>query len=285
MNLPLIFALLFTSAWAAPANRQLHYLVDSGALPGLHWPNFTRLQPDVARFYELNDYRLAWVRSGTITPQAHALMGVLQNAALKGLDPDDYDGVRWNGSEAGYERFDLALTVSAMRYMSDVSSGKVDPAVFSFGLHFDQKKCDLAGTLRTLMSARDVAVELDPIEPPFEGYWRTQKALAKYLELARQDAASPDQPTGPAGVKRRLRMVGDLGPNDTFVNGVKRFQTRHGLDPDGPPRQNYAPGVEHAARRASASIAVSAGTLALGAAFVLSSAHCSEHPRIPAACL
>ncbi len=73
------------------------------------------------------------------------------------------------GSDGVYPRatsaFDLALTVSAMRYISDVSSGKVDPAVFSFGLHFDQKKCDLAGTLRTLVSARDVAAELDRMEP------------------------------------------------------------------------------------------------------------------------
>ena len=58
-------------------------------------------------------------------------------------------------------RFDLALTVSAMRYISDVSSGKVNPEVFSFGLHFYQKKCDLPGTLRELTNARDVAADLD----------------------------------------------------------------------------------------------------------------------------
>ncbi len=233
MNLPLIFALLFSAAWAAPPNRQLHDLVDSGELSGLRWPNFTRIQPDVARFYELNDYQLAWVRSGAITPQAQALLGVLENAALKGLDPQDYDGARSNPSDAGHERFDLALTVSAMRYISDVSAGKVDPAVFCFGLHFDQKKCDLAETLRALVSAHDVAAELDRMEPPFEGYWRTQKALARYLELARQDAGSPDRPADLARAEQRLRMLGDLGPNDKFVDAVKHFQTRHGLDPDG----------------------------------------------------
>ncbi len=233
MNLPLIFALLFTTAWAAPVNRQLHELVDSGMLSGLHWPNFTRIQPEVARFYELNDYQLAWVRSGAITPQAQALMSVLQNASLKGLDPGDYGGALWSVSEGGYERFDLALTVSALRYISDVSAGKVDPAVFCFGLHFDQKKCDLAETLRTLMGARDVAAELERMEPPYQGYWRTQKALAKYLELAREDAGSPDGLTDPPRAEQRLRLLGDLGPNDTFVDAVKRFQTRHGLDPDG----------------------------------------------------
>jgi murein L,D-transpeptidase YcbB/YkuD len=123
VNLAFILALLFIPAWAVPANRQLHELVDSGALSGLHWPNFTRIQPDVSRFYELNDYQLAWVRSGAITPPAQALLGVLRNAALKGLDPRDYEGARWSVSEAGYERFDLALTVSAMRYISDVSAG------------------------------------------------------------------------------------------------------------------------------------------------------------------
>jgi murein L,D-transpeptidase YcbB/YkuD len=209
---------------------ELQQLVNSGTLPGLRWPNFTSIQPDVASFYELNSYGLAWVSDGAPTQQAMALMSALQNAALKGLDPNDYDAWRWNVADGGPERFDLALTISAVRYVHDVSCGKVDPSVFSFGLHFDQKKCNLSEAAHALMKSRDVGAELALAEPPFEGYWRTEKALAAYIALAREDT---DATPGPARAECLLRLVGDLGPNDALADGVKRFQTRHGIEPDG----------------------------------------------------
>jgi murein L,D-transpeptidase YcbB/YkuD len=173
----LAFAVLL-GATVAPPQQQSHELVSSGVLDGLHWPNFTSAQSSVEQFYELNGYRLAWLRDGLPTPQAQQLMGVLQHAALKGLDPQDYDG--WRLSDAEAQRFDLALTISALRYIHDVSSGKIDPRVFSFGLHCEPK-CDLADAAHSLLDARDVAAELDRLEPPFEGYRRTEKALAEYL--------------------------------------------------------------------------------------------------------
>jgi murein L,D-transpeptidase YcbB/YkuD len=213
-------------------NRQLQQLVNSGTLSDLRWPNFSRLQSDVVRFYERNSYQLVWVRGGAPSPQARALIGVLENAAGKGLNPADYSGSRWIATDSGPERFDVALTVSALRYISDVSSGRVSPEVFSFGLQFNQTKCDLAGAARALIAARDVAAELSRLEPPFEGYWRTQKALATYLELAREDDGETLGPDSP-GLERRLRVLGDFRANDNLVDALKRFQLRHGLDPDG----------------------------------------------------
>ncbi|HTW64067.1 MAG TPA: L,D-transpeptidase family protein [Bryobacteraceae bacterium] len=185
MGLALALAVFLAAPSAALPDPGLQALVSSGVLPGLHWPNFTRLQPDVAGFYELNGYQLAWVRAGLVTRQGRALMGVLQNAALKGLDPDDYDAWRWNLPDAGPERFDLALSVSAIRYIHDVSSGKVDPAVFDFGLKFHQPRCDLREAAYGLINSPDVVAALERLEPPFEGYWRTEKALEQYLALAR----------------------------------------------------------------------------------------------------
>ena len=186
-------------------DQLLRALADSGSLSGLRWPNFTRIQAEVTRVYEANRYQLAWVRGGAPTPQAQAIMAVLENAAAKGLDPADFDGWRLHISDAGPERFDLAVTISALRYISDISSGRVNPEVFSFGLHFNQKKPDPAQVLLALMDSRDVPADLSRLEPPFEGYWRTQKALAGYLELARKDA----HPNSPAGklLAQRVRKL------------------------------------------------------------------------------
>ena len=245
MRLAILVALVVCASVSGQPDDQLQLLVHSGTLSDLHWPNFAPLQPDVRRFYESNGYELAWVRWGEPTQQARALLHVLENAQLTGLDPRDYDGWRLSVSDVGAERFDLALTISAMRYISDVSSGKVNPKVFSFGFRFDQKKCDLAATLRTLTTARDVPAELSRLEPPFEGYWRTEKALAQYFELARKDdgaqlpgtkkPVAPDASyPGAARLDRLLRLLGDLRtPNDTLVDALKRFQIRHGLEPDG----------------------------------------------------
>jgi L,D-transpeptidase YcbB len=235
VRLAVLSAVLLSAAWAAPPNEQLQQLVQSGSLSDLRWPNFTRVQPELANFYEANAYQLAWVRDGAASPQGQAVIHTLENAAAKGLDPEDYDASRWNGRldsqrrDVDATRFDVALTVSAMRYISDLSSGKVNPQVFSFGLHFDQKKCDLPEVLRELMNTGDVAGVLDRIEPPFEGYRRAEKALAEYQVLAREDTDLQD----PLRVEHVLRLVGDLRPDDTLLDAVKRFQIRHGLEPDG----------------------------------------------------
>lgn len=197
LSLGVLLGAIAVQTWPSnegPSEPQLRELVGSGTLSGLHWPNFKRIQADVARFYEGNGYRLAWVRDGSATPQARTLIGILESATSKGLDPEDYDGWRWNISDAGPERFDLALTVSAMRYVSDVSRGKVSPEVFAFGLHFNEKKQDLAQILLGLVNSPDLAADLNRLEPPFDGYWRTEKALVHYLALARN--ADPNSSAG-----------------------------------------------------------------------------------------
>ena len=97
--------------------------------------------------------------------------------------------------------------------------------------------------------------ELAQIGPPFAGYKRTLEALQHYLQLARQDdgeklpvSSKPLRPAAPTMAFRRLtrllRLLGDLPanaavPDDSnlyqgaLVDAVKRFQSRHGLKPDG----------------------------------------------------
>ena len=74
------------------------------------------------------------------------------HAEQKGLSAEDYDGPRWNErlaklkpattqpSEADAVRFDAALTVCVMRYISDLHVGKVNPKQFAFGLDVETKR-------------------------------------------------------------------------------------------------------------------------------------------------
>lgn len=243
----------------------LHSLVDAAELPALRWPNFVNYQNEVKEFYDAFSERLAWIRDGKPTSQARAIIRSLKNAEGKGLRPEDYDGSRWDDrlaqieqspavSESDLVRFDLALTVSTMRYVSDVHIGRVNPRLFHFDLDINHMKVDLSEFLRQeLVSSQDIDATMETVEPPFPVYRRTEAALKTYLELARRDDGAilpvPSRTVRPgnsyAGVPRLARLLSVLGDlpgaggytEDTYqgalIDGVKRFQQRHGLEPSG----------------------------------------------------
>jgi murein L,D-transpeptidase YcbB/YkuD len=258
---------LTTSALAAPAPpaaadaAESRDLVAAGRLPELRWPDFSDYRTDVQAFYEASSFENAWSRDGRPTAQAQAIIEVLQQAQERGLDPEDYDASRWAArvaqlsQPAAAAHFDVALTVGLMRYVSDLHVGKVTPKQVKFAIAEKTSRLDLAQFLRQdLIAGPDVKSELNSVEPRFQGYQRTQAALRRYLELARQDNGAP-LPAPPksleagghyAGVlplAERLRLLGDLPgdaamPRDNLyepplMDAVKRFQDRHGLTPDG----------------------------------------------------
>jgi L,D-transpeptidase YcbB len=253
---------------SADGQASLRTIVQGGNLADLRWPNFSDYEKHVQKFYELYGYSLPWVRDMQPTEQAQQIIAVLSQAEQKGLSAEDYDASRWAGrlaklkpgasqpSEADAVRFDAALTVCIMRYISDLHIGKVNPKHFDFGFDIETKKYDLPEFLKgNVVDASDVASVLAQVEPPYPGYQRTMLALHKYLELAKMPEGQPlpevKKTIGPgdtyAGVPQLaafLRQVGDL-PADAsvaadatiyegpLVDAVRKFQIRHGRDADG----------------------------------------------------
>lgn len=216
-------------------------LVESGQLADLRWPNFTNYRKDVKDFYQASGYTLVWSAQNQPTPQARAIIAALQDADKKGLQAEDYDGLRWNdrlarlaqatppASVSDWTRFDLALTVSAMRYISDLHSGRMNPEYFGYGLDVQPKKYKLAEFLRTrLVTAQDAAAVLKEIEPSTPEYRRTMAALMQYVALAKAGESGP-LPVPAEKVKpgdvypalpqlaQRLRLLGDLAPEAPAV--------------------------------------------------------------------
>jgi murein L,D-transpeptidase YcbB/YkuD len=246
----------------------LHTAISGGNLPELRWPDFSDYSKHAEKFYGLNGNSLWWVKGMEPTPQAQQLIALLLNTDQKGLSADDYDGPRWGDrlaklkpatsqpNEADALKFDLALTVCAMRYVSDLHIGKVNPKHFAFALDDVSKKYDLAEFLKDhVVNADDVAGTMAQVEPPYPGYQRTIKALQTYVELAKKDdgeqlppekkAIVPgDNYPGVPRLTRLLRLVGDLPAdanipadqliyNGALVDAVKHFQRRLGRDPNG----------------------------------------------------
>jgi murein L,D-transpeptidase YcbB/YkuD len=255
-----------TANLSARAQAQLRSLIDAGTLPDLRWPNFTDYRDEIRKFYQSGS--LAWVRNNRVTPQAVAMIQIFKQATLKGLNPEDYDASRWDSrpakiqptastpSEADLVSFDLALTVCAMRYVSALQIGRVNPQRIRFSFDAGSTKYDLSDFIRReVLPASDINAVLVKLEPQYLGYQRAEAKLATYIKLASegdgQPLPIPDKGVRPgkpyAGMAQlvwRLRELGDLSTDyvppanaaiydGAVVDAVKQFQRRHGLDRDG----------------------------------------------------
>ena len=250
------------------AQTWLRATISNGRLPELRWPDFSDHSKHLQKFYQLNGYSSWWTSDNEPTPQARQMIALFQEAGQKGLSPDDYDGPRWSDrlatlkpvkdrpAEADFLKFELALTVCAMRYISDLHIGKVNPKRLAFAIGDESKKYDLGEFLKDrVVSASDVAGVLAEVEPQYPGYRRTVQALQKYIELAKQDDGEPLPPVkkaitpgdsypGVPRLARLLRLIGDL-PADAsipadqvkyegaLVSAVANFQRRLGREPSG----------------------------------------------------
>ena len=258
------------NAVTCPANQlsDLCQLIESGHLKEMRWPNFPDYRQDLREFYQPVNYAFAWTRNSDPTPQARAIIHLLQNADDKGLRIEDYDSHLWDAriaalllptqrpSPTDLAHFDLALTVSTMRYVSALRTGRINPQHLQLGLNIEKKRYRLAEFIRSrLVEATDVNSVMEQVEPSYPAYRRTRIALLHYLALAREGDGDPLPPfkkpvkpgdtyTATRQVAQILRRLGDMQPSvsspnarppeadmyaGAVVEGVKHFQQRHGL--------------------------------------------------------
>jgi len=215
--------------------------------------------------YAQRDNAPLWSRAGQATAQAQALLHELQRADTYGLQPEDYAGnaIAQLSGPAGtgaaevarWGRFDVQLSGAALRFMSDLHYGRVKPASVGFNLQEMHQPLDLAAALTALAGTTDVGQAIAAIEPPFHHYALLKGALTKYLDLAQHPelknlpaiggSLKPgDAYAGAPALRRLLVTLGDLpagsaaaAEDTTFSpelsDGVRAFQQRHGIAPDG----------------------------------------------------
>jgi L,D-transpeptidase YcbB len=243
---------------------RLHEIASAGNLTSLARPDFSDYRLHFQHAYDTSNYAPLWLNGNQPTQQATVIIGLLQNSLHKGLNPDDYDAAHWQGrldglktaNDVALAEFDAAVTVGLMRYISDLHIGRVNPTHFDFGLDIETKKYDMPQFVtQDVQHAVDVQAVLEQVEPTFDGYKRTGVALQHYLELAAKGDGPPvpdvtkslavgDPYPGTAQLAARLQLLGDLPPtatvnteghiyDATLSAGVKSFQARHGLTPDG----------------------------------------------------
>src|SRR5690606_29240618 len=148
--------------------------------------------------------RLAWTAPGA---RADAALGVLQAAALHGLDPATYgprsldlERQQLESPEAGETQrdarsvaFDARLTNALISLGRDVAVGRRPPRLLDQQWRAARRLPDLAFTLAQAAEAGELSGWLDAIRPRHEGYRALQAALAR-LRAGAGSGPWPDVP-------------------------------------------------------------------------------------------
>ena len=195
-------------------------------------------------FYRGRQGQTAWSSGNTES----LLRDIRALATLQGLDPATYTLPPASSEFDG----DVLISATLLRFGRDVAIGAVQPArnVGGFGAE-TRGEFDGLRFLKALADGKPLAEQIDVISPHYVGYAR----LREGLEKARAIASAGGWPSIPDGAKlvpgetdervevlrRRLIASGDLGEgfaqgktyDSPLVEAVKRFQLRHGLEPDG----------------------------------------------------
>jgi L,D-transpeptidase YcbB len=240
--------------------------VDVGDRPE---PVFARLtladRADLMTLYRVRGYSPLWIDvSGRPNRAAFDALMLLESAEDEGLDPADYGMPDLDSLAAALTQlpdpanrasFDVALSTSMLRFIRHLHGGRVDPSTVGFRSIRPSVQPDFATLLRASVDAGRLTEMVTMLKPAFAQYEALRSALIRYRHLAADadfelhslDAirARPGQPLMELeALRRRLAAFGDLPVNKQgsptsgiyegeLVEGVKRFQIRHGLPADG----------------------------------------------------
>ncbi len=220
------------------------------------------------QFYEARDFAPAWVAEGRPTMAMDDLLAAIRDAWKSGLNPafyrlsrvqslvEDLKNGRGPKDPEGFVDLDMILTDSFLLLASHLESGVVDPETIKADWFIKTRKPDLPVVLRDALEAGKIGEALRLLHPQHPWYTSLEDALPAFVEIQRKGGWG-EVPAGPPLTKaatgprveallRRLLASGDMpmvasitGPpapavfDDSLVGGVKRFQARHGLEPDG----------------------------------------------------
>ena len=258
-----------TSGRAGNGGMTVDSALNSGALPVFvnRDAEGTRLWGLTKQFYQKRGNAPAWIDDRKPTSHMDELIAALQQADREGLDPALYNTSTLAARRAEAGRgfltmkgfneteaagLDVWLTYLYLRYASDLANGLSDLSHADPKWQIRDKKTDTLALLEQALDKNRVGPSLQELTPEHPQSIGLREAYAKDRDIAQRGGWT----AVPAGLKlkpgqqnaavpaiaRRLAVTGDFtgtvteqdttyGPE--LQEAVKRFQRRHGLEPDG----------------------------------------------------
>jgi murein L,D-transpeptidase YcbB/YkuD len=221
----------------------------------------------LAALYSRRNFEPLWSVSGKPSRQAQAVVDLFATAETYGLRPEDYyvrvgPGLISNARELAatdpmqLASLDVAISAAALRFIRQVHAGRIDPHAAGFDFGKARPEIEAGVSLEQLATSDDTSAVIAAVEPPFDHYLLLKDALARYRRIAAgpplpplpvlQGASiRPGEPY-PAATALRAMLIasGDLDAaaaladtdqnlDPALVMALRRFESRHQLDPDG----------------------------------------------------
>jgi murein L,D-transpeptidase YcbB/YkuD len=216
--------------------------------------------------YPATDAHALWTEHQRLSPQARELLDILASSESYGLRPSDYlaDALRaaalelsTNSRANDWQQVDVRLSRAAIRLISHLHFGRIDPRIAGFELPRSHDTFNVATEVLALTSVPKVVDALRAMEPPFVHYALLKTALAQYRALAadptltrlpsfgKRSVHAGEGYVGVPALRRLLIALEDMAAvaapatvassrlDSELVAGIKHFQARHGLTADG----------------------------------------------------
>jgi murein L,D-transpeptidase YcbB/YkuD len=222
----------------------------------------------IPNFYQGRNYTPVWFDDYGLRPIAAVLVQAIHSAQMDGLRPSDYhlEGIgrmlaKLNGGRLPLRKdqvrqwadLDLILTDAFLLLGSHLSGGRINPENIHADWVIGPRSLDMLAVLNSVSTQVQMHRALDQLRPSHKGYTNLKSAMHNMRKLAAQGGwprpqgqktLHPSDTDGEIPVFRRLlRMTGDYKTtapagqvhryDAQLVAAVKRFQYRHGLEPDG----------------------------------------------------
>lgn len=246
--------------------KEISAIITAKQHPYLKLSSFPNRAEDLENLYKTNQYRPLWLGHERSENNIADALALLKNASEHGLNPANYDAETLQqklpsalkpGPEA-YEAtalYDTALSLSLLRFLHDLHYGRINPQGVNFNLKLREKKlADLPVLIKDSLAQATLSKLPSLVEPKLRQYQKLKQALAAYRRLAAESRPYQltlaktlhpgDKMPKMEDLRRFLITVGDM-PEDNasdnhdaekpslykgaIVEGVKKFQYRHGL--------------------------------------------------------
>ncbi len=214
--------------------------------------------PLIKDLYSRLNYRPVWTSNYDVSGQAVALLGLLENARMYGLDSSLFR-IQEIRSELSLMKnrelqdhyltsrmkLELLLTDACLQYMVYLKIGyhAFDSALFS-----NPAASGLPHSLTSALASEDFEKRILAVQPDFIEYRMLQQALVRFLNntaIANARTALPDPSKDPVLFRQTAEKVlislGYLQAGSTdkaFIISLRKFQYYHGLEPDGKAGRN-----------------------------------------------